>query len=37
VATAVLPVTAEWQSWKDWPMDVEVDGGEALVFPKPAK
>jgi hypothetical protein len=33
VATAVLPVVADWQSWKDWPMEIEVDGGEALVFP----
>jgi hypothetical protein len=34
VATAVLPVSGEWQSWKDWPMEIEVDGGEALVFPR---
>ena len=34
VATAVLPVVADWQSWKDWPMEIEVDGGEARVFPQ---
>jgi len=34
VATAILPVIADWQSWKDWPMEVEVPGGEALIFPK---
>ena len=34
VATAVLPVTADWQSWKDWPMEIDVPGGQALILPK---
>ena len=35
VATAVLPVLADWQTWKDWPMHLDVPGGESLVFPRP--
>jgi hypothetical protein len=34
VAVAVLPVTAKWNVWKTW--DIEVDGGgaEVLVYPR---
>jgi hypothetical protein len=29
---AVLPVTAKWNVWKTWDMEVEAAGGEVLVF-----
>ena len=31
-ATASLPVTAPWKSWKTWDMEVEVPGGEVIVY-----
>jgi hypothetical protein len=34
VATAVLPVTGKWKSWKDWPMEIEPPSGDSVVFPR---
>ena len=31
-AVAVLPVTAKWNAWKTWEIEVEVPGGEVTVF-----
>jgi len=34
VAIAVLPVTAKWQVWKTWDIEVEEKGCEVLIYPK---
>ena len=34
VAISVLPVTAKWQVWKTWDIEVKGDGCEVLTFPK---
>lgn len=34
VAISVLPVTAKWQVWKTWDIEVDGDGCEVLIFPK---
>jgi hypothetical protein len=34
VAIAVLPVTAKWQVWKTWNIEMEGKGFEVLIYPK---
>jgi len=34
VAIAVLPVTAKWQVWKTWNIEVDGKGCEVLIYPK---
>jgi hypothetical protein len=31
-AIAVLPVTAKWNVWKTWEIEIDVPGGEVVVF-----
>jgi hypothetical protein len=33
VAIAVLPVTAKWQMWKTWDIEMEGKGCEVLIYP----
>jgi hypothetical protein len=34
IATAILPVTAEWRAWKAWEIEVEGRGCEVIIFPQ---
>jgi len=34
VTIAALPVTAKWQVWKTWDVEVEGDGYGVMIYPK---
>ena len=34
VTIAMLPVTAKWQVWKTWGIEMEGKGCEVLIYPK---